>query len=215
MYVEGPFDRGLIRRALSAMSEMALDEVTDAKIDEMFSENVAFILAALRGLTSEHHRGLPIVTENFGENEILRLDRLRDSIAAASVKQFEPFENVMLTEAEVAQVLAESDELAQKLNAITKRLSYLQRALYVSGETKLREMRHIRTWYYDDENTHGIKGLACVSDERTTNLVGVGPDHEFTGTAEELVASLRGLGFTELETDIEILSIAWRTAPDS
>lgn len=215
MYVEGPFDRGLIRRALSAMSETALDEITDAEIDEMFSENVAFILAALRGLTSEHHRGLPIVTENFSENEILRLDRLRDSIAAASVKQLELSGKVMLTEAEVAEVLAESDELTQKLNTITSRLAYLQRLLHISGETKLREMRHIRTWYYDGETTHGIRGLASVTDVRTQNLVGVGPDHVYVGTAEELVTYLRAIGYTEIETDIEILSIAWRKAIDS
>lgn len=54
----------------------------------------------------------------------------------------------------------------------------------------------VRTWYYDDDRTHGEAGLACVDTEAHANMAGMLPDETFTGTAAELAAHLREEGST-------------------
>jgi hypothetical protein len=210
MFVYGPGDHWLIRRSLAAMSEMATDELATKDIDQIFSENVTFVLAALRGLTHESRRVLPYVSQNFSETEVSRLIELLSEIEVArSPQPLDLTGKVILTEEEVASVISERYELAKKERELTARIAKLTESLVRSGETKLRETTHVKTWYYDGEYTHGINGLASVTDERTENLVGIGPDFEYVGTADELVAYLRAHGYSELETDIEILRIAW------
>jgi hypothetical protein len=67
------------------------------------------------------------------------------------------------------------------------------------------------TWYVDHEYTHGIKGLACVTDDgRHSNVAGLGPDMVLEGSsAKDCVGALRGMGFTELETDVDELRREW------
>jgi hypothetical protein len=66
-----------------------------------------------------------------------------------------------------------------------------------------------KTWYYDGENTHGIKGLAFVTDEVYGNLVGIGPDGSYTGTALMCAIHLHEAGYKALETDVPELRAAW------
>ena len=67
-------------------------------------------------------------------------------------------------------------------------------------------------WYYDGENTHGVAGLACASTEADANTVGVGPDYEFTGTAQQMVDHLLAEGYNDLDTDSPELRRAWEAA---
>ncbi len=67
-----------------------------------------------------------------------------------------------------------------------------------------------RAWYIDGPYTHGIDGLACVTDEGPfVNMAGVGPDEEFFGTAAECAEHLWEHGFREVETDVPELAAAW------
>jgi hypothetical protein len=66
-----------------------------------------------------------------------------------------------------------------------------------------------KVWYIDMESTHGVKGLACVTDAFSRNTVGIGPDAEYEGTAFEVVMRLRRSGYTELVTDVPELRATW------
>jgi hypothetical protein len=68
-----------------------------------------------------------------------------------------------------------------------------------------------QTWYVDGEFTHGIPGLACVTNDGPhPNVIGIGPDMTLEGlSAMECVAALVGMGFDDLDTDVVELRTAW------
>jgi len=67
----------------------------------------------------------------------------------------------------------------------------------------------LRTWWITGSATHGMEGLACVSEEWELGGVGsMAPDDEFTGTVAEMVAYLVEQ-YDDMDTDDEELLEAW------
>lgn len=213
MYVES-LDRALIRKALYAMSDLSLNGLAAHEVDELDEATIAFLSATLRGVLARQENDTVIA--RFGSFDLERLSEIRTGFEAASVPQsIDATDRVKLTEAEVLKLQAKLTELQAQRTRLTERIDAILAALVRSGEAKLREIQHVQTWYYDTENTHGVKGLVTVATERTENLSGVGPDYVYVGTAEELAKYFRSRGYTDLDTDIEILRLAWKAQSGS
>jgi hypothetical protein len=71
-----------------------------------------------------------------------------------------------------------------------------------------------QTWYVDHEYTHGVAGMACVTNDGPFyNRAGVGPDMILERLSpKQCAGALRGMGFVELDTDIKELEEAWRAS---
>lgn len=142
-FIERP-ERWLLRRALTVMADMALDELSDQELESMYDHNVYFLMEALEGVTDDCNRLGD--DDPFSQTDYVRLEQLRDrfrtvltdtGVFPVSLSDAQ----VELSEYVVKALQQEEAELGRRKRAIDSRLEVIRNRIVSSGESKVRSAR--------------------------------------------------------------------------